>query len=49
MVLLENKRKFLKLTNRPWVRDDYIPNEQHFILFLETNDVPFIERNEQRF
>ena len=39
MVLLETKEKFLKLTKRPWVRNDYIPNEQRFILLLETNNV----------
>ena len=39
MVLLETKKKFLKLTKRPWVRNDYIPNEQRWILLLETNNV----------
>ena len=39
MVLLETKKKFLKLTKRPWVRNDYIPNEQRCILLLETNNV----------
>ena len=37
IVLLENKKKFLKLTKRPWVRNDYIPNEKRCILLLETN------------
>ena len=37
MVLLETKKKFHKLTKRLWVRDDFIPNEQHCILLLETN------------
>ena len=36
MVLLETKIKFLKLTKRPWVRNDNIPNKQRFILLLET-------------
>ena len=48
MVLLETKKKFLKLTKRPWVRNDYIPNEQRCILLLETNNVPFVIRNKQR-
>ena len=39
IVLLENKKKFLKLTKRPWVRNDYIPNEQRCILLLEMNNV----------
>ena len=39
MVLLETKKKFLKLTKRPWVRNDYIPNEQRCILLLEMNKV----------
>ena len=34
IVLLETKKKFLKLTKRPWVRNDYIPNEQRCILLL---------------
>ena len=38
MVLLETIKKFLKLTKRPWVRHNYIPNEQHFILLLGTNN-----------
>ena len=38
MVLLETKKKFLKLTKRPWVRNDYIPNKQRCILLLETNN-----------
>ena len=38
MVLLETKKEFLKLTKRPWVRNDYIPNEQRCILLLETNN-----------
>ena len=38
MVLLETKKKFLKLTKRPWVRNDYIPNKQRCILSLETNN-----------
>ena len=32
MVLLETKKEFLKLTKRPWVRNDYIPKEQRCIL-----------------
>ena len=48
MVLLETKKKFLKLTKRPWVRNDYIPNEQRCILLLETSNVPFVVRNKQR-
>ena len=39
MVLLKTKKKFLKVTKRPWVRDDYIRNEQHCILLLEMNNV----------
>ena len=39
MVLLETNKKFLKLTKRPWVRNDYIPNEERFILLLEANNV----------
>ena len=39
VVLLETKKKFLKLTKRPRVRNDYILNEQHCILLLETNNV----------
>ena len=39
MVLLETKKEFLKLTKRPWVRNDYIPNEQRCILLLETNNL----------
>ena len=38
MVLLETMKKFLKLSKRPWVRHDYIPNEQRFILLLGTNN-----------
>ena len=45
MALLEKKKRFLKLTKRPWVRNEYISNEQRRILLLETNNV----RNEQRF
>ena len=41
MVLLETTIKFIKLTKRPWVRNDYIPNEQRFIFLLETNNVSF--------
>ena len=44
MVLVETKKKFLKLTKRPWVRNDYIPNEQRFSLLLETSNVTL--RNE---
>ena len=39
MVFLETRIKFLKLIKHPWVRNDYIPNEQCFILLLETNNV----------
>ena len=39
MVLLETTIKFIKLPKRPWVRNDYIPNEQRFIFLLETNNV----------
>ena len=39
MVLLETKKEFLKLTKRPWVRNDYLSNEQRCILFWETNNV----------
>ena len=38
MVLLETKKKFLELTKCQWVRNVYIPNEQRFILLLETNN-----------
>ena len=48
MVLLETKKKFPKLRKRPWVRNDYIPNEQRCILLLETSNVPFVVRNKQR-
>ena len=41
MILLETKREFLKLTKRPWVGNGYIPNEQRFILFLETKGLKF--------
>ena len=37
VVLLETKKEFLQLTKRPWVRNDYIPNEKRCILLLETN------------
>lgn len=30
--------KFLKLTKRLWVPNEYIPIEQRFILLLETNN-----------
>ena len=39
MVFLETRIKFLKLIKHPWVRNNYIPNEQCFILLLETNNV----------
>ena len=39
MVFLETRIKFLKLMKHSWVRNDYIPNEQCFILLLETNNV----------
>ena len=39
MVLIETKQEFLKLTKRPRVRNDYVPNEQRFSLLLETNKV----------
>ena len=39
MVLLETKKTFLKLTKCPWVEKKYIPNEQRFIFWLETNNV----------
>ena len=38
--LLETKKKFLKFTKRSWVRNEYIPNEQRFILLLETENAP---------
>ena len=48
MALLETEKKFLKLTKCPWVRNEYIPNEQRLIFFgrngerfpllLETNN-----------
>ena len=38
MALLETKKKFLKLTKCPWVRNEYIPNEQRFIFLLETEN-----------
>ena len=37
VVLLETKKEFLQLTKRPWVRNDYTPNEKRCILLLETN------------
>ena len=40
MTLLETKKKFLKLTKCPWVRNDFIPNEQRFIFLLETENAP---------
>ena len=42
MVLLETKKKFLKLTKRPRVRNVYIPNEQRCILLLETYNVSLL-------
>ena len=39
IILLETKKKFLKFTKRPWERNEYILNEQRFILLLETNNV----------
>ena len=39
MALLETKKEFVKLTKRPWVRNDYLPNEQRCILLWETNNV----------
>ena len=39
MALLGTKKKFLKLTKCPWVRNEYIPNEQRFIFLLETENV----------
>ena len=38
-VLFETKKKFLKLTKRPCVRNDYIPDEQRCILLLETRKI----------
>ena len=38
VALLENKKKFLKLTKCPWVRNEYISNEQRFIFLLETEN-----------
>ena len=49
MVLLETKKEFLKLTKRPWVRNDYIPNEQCFIFCWKRTKFPFVVRNERRF
>ena len=40
--LLETKKKFLKLTKRPWVRNDYIPNEQRFIFLFETENASLL-------
>ena len=37
MALLETKKKFLKLSKGPWVRNEYIINKQRSILLLETN------------
>ena len=36
-----SEKKFLRLTKRPWVRNDYIPNEQRCILLLETGEQRF--------
>ena len=30
--------KFLKFTKRPWVQNEHIPIERHFIFLLETNN-----------
>ena len=49
MALLETKKKFLKLKKCPWVRNEYVPNEQRFILLSETENASFVVRNEQRF
>ena len=48
MVLLETKKKFLKLTKRPWVRNDYITNNASFCCWQRTTFL-FVFRNEQRF
>ena len=51
-VLFETKKKFLKLTKRPCVRNDYIPDEQRCILLLETNNrknLHSIVGNKERF
>ena len=50
-VLFETKKKFLKLTKRPCVRNDCIPDEQRCIL-LETNNrknLHSIVGNKERF
>ena len=39
MALLETEKKFFKLTKCPWVRNEYIPNEQRLIFLLETENV----------
>ena len=49
MALLGTKKKFLKLTKCPWVRNEYIPNEQRFIFCQKRRTLPFVVRNEQRF
>ena len=36
MASLETKKKFLKLRKCPWIRNEYIPNDQRFIFLLET-------------
>ena len=38
MALLEAKKKFFKLTKCPWVRNEYIPNEQHFTFFVRNGE-----------
>ena len=38
MALLETQKKFLKLTNCPWVGNKYIPNEQRFIFFVRNGE-----------
>ena len=40
--MLKTKKKFLKLTKRPCVRNDYIPNEQGYILFFSSRAVKIL-------
>ena len=56
MVLLKTKTawviKFFKFTKRPWIRHEYIPDEQRFTDFVVRNEqrfTDFVVRNEQRF
>ena len=41
-IMLKTKKKFLKLTKRPCVRNDYIPNEQRYILFSSSRAVKIL-------